>query len=324
MSQRILAPVAAIHTDEGLTALTMAIEGKQEAAALWLLGEGGAGTAASSPANECSKLMGMAASQGMVRLFQALQKRMWVAAGGDEQVWLAAAAAAAVTVDSSPVKRVVSFDSIVDPEEGSAVHDAAVAGAARAHVQQQQQQQQQQEEEEQGEEEEEEEEEQEPSPVQGETAVVVAPWPLHAACQRGNEETASFLIFTGAFDPLEPDDMGFLPQHYAAGYGHLSLLQSMLSRFALPVDAAAPCGYTALHAAAIGSRLETVQWLVGAGADVFAARQCPDGQPRRASELAFGSGQGPVGMYLRGRGKRAEALQWALGGPRQKQQQKPQ
>jgi hypothetical protein len=125
----------------------------------------------------------------------------------------------------------------------------------------------------------------------------------------------------GGFDPFEPDEKGFLPHHYAASHGHLSLLQWLLSRFSIPVDTpAALCGCTALHAAAVGGCFDTVQWLVWVGADLYATRQCPDGKPRSASKLASGCAQEPIAIYLRERENEAKVRQLVVGGQRRKRQ----
>jgi ankyrin repeat protein len=112
---------------------------------------------------------------------------------------------------------------------------------------------------------------------------------LHAACQSGSQEVVEYLIAQGC-DPLEADELGFLPHHGAAGCGKLPLLQWLLSRYSIPLDTAGHCGGTALHFAALQGRFDTVEWLIEAGADLKATRLCPDGKRRRASELAFDLG----------------------------------
>jgi ankyrin repeat protein len=83
---------------------------------------------------------------------------------------------------------------------------------------------------------------------------------LHLACFAGKQEAAAFLILQDC-DPLTHDDRGLMPHHAAAADGRLALLQWLLQRCTIPVDAEGTVpslGAMALHIAALKGHLETV------------------------------------------------------------------
>jgi hypothetical protein len=137
---------------------------------------------------------------------------------------------------------------------------------------------------------------------------------LHTAVMSGSRAAVDYLIEERGCDPLAPDGVRYPPHLYAAGRGHLPLLQHLLARHAIPVDVATEDGTTALHCAAMQGQFATAKWLIGAGADVLRARPCHDGVARRPSELAAKwTGKQLMGAWLRQREMMAEAA--ARGGP---------
>ena len=96
------------------------------------------------------------------------------------------------------------------------------------------------------------------------------------ACFYGKREAATFLVERGC-DPLAHNGCGQRAHHVLAAYDDgLPKLKWLMASFPIPVDnpmtsRAGVIGTTMLHFAAAAGRLETVQWLVGEGADVLCA-----------------------------------------------------
>ena len=135
---------------------------------------------------------------------------------------------------------------------------------------------------------------------------------FHHACIKGNREKAALLLERGC-DPLAHDGRGQWAHHsVAACEDGLPMLQWLTTAFPIPVDEPATTlggetGMTMLHCAATTGRLETVQWLVWAGADVLCGAIGFADEPLRPSQLAEASGHAPVAAYLREKEAEAEA-----------------
>ena len=123
---------------------------------------------------------------------------------------------------------------------------------------------------------------------------------LFPACQLGHLGIVAYLVEQGC-DPLV-DDGRALPHHIAASSGHLHVLQWLITRCGVPVDAEMRGirGMTALHSAAKHGHLHVVKWLIEKGADPRRLVICPPSPPKLASQFAFHNGHAAVRAYLRG------------------------
>jgi ankyrin repeat protein len=142
---------------------------------------------------------------------------------------------------------------------------------------------------------------------------------LHDACATGSQELVAFLCDHGC-DPFEGNGRNAMPHHAAAVEGHTAILQWLRARYpTIPLDArACACSAcvneegkedragasTALHMAAVRGHLDTVQWLVGQGADplqtlTMIPRNGEGMVDVRASALAEMGGHPDVAAFLR-------------------------
>ena len=135
---------------------------------------------------------------------------------------------------------------------------------------------------------------------------------FHHACMHGNRETAALLVERGC-DLLARNSLGGRVHHVVAGFEDgLPMLKWLMASFPIPLDEAAltpdgVTGMTMLHFAAWYGRLETVQWLVGAGADVLCTVQGVAEGSQRPSKLADKMGHAAVTAYLWEKEAEAEA-----------------
>lgn len=84
---------------------------------------------------------------------------------------------------------------------------------------------------------------------------------------RGDQEMVEILVEQGC-DPLVcSDNRSLLPHLCAALQNQRSLLDWLLNRFSIPVDMEDRQGYSALAYAAGAGHMDLVQWLIGKGAD---------------------------------------------------------
>ena len=122
--------------------------------------------------------------------------------------------------------------------------------------------------------------------IQADDELVVA-WspdgwqPLHLACFFGRVEAARILLDADA-EVAEPsrNSLAVHPLHSAVARAHSELVWLLIASDA-PVDAFQAAGWTALHAAAANSDVESVRALLAAGADP----ELPTSDGRRPSEL---------------------------------------
>ncbi len=131
---------------------------------------------------------------------------------------------------------------------------------------------------------------------------------LHCACQFGHQyqEMIAFLVAQGC-DALAWDSFGRLPQHVAAMFGHLEVLQWLVGNVpGLHPDLGGggnltvPPGHTALYFAAFSGHLDVAKWLVEkAGADLWHTfATASGGERQRISEVAKEWGHAAVSAYL--------------------------
>lgn len=94
--------------------------------------------------------------------------------------------------------------------------------------------------------------------------------PLHdAVIWNGFEEPQVMvpLLVHADTDPDIEDGLGLTPLHWAARYGHLSVVKVLLDDRKTDVDAGDQKGYTPLHSAAVNNILDLVELLLDHGAD---------------------------------------------------------
>lgn len=123
---------------------------------------------------------------------------------------------------------------------------------------------------------------------------------LFPACDFGHLRIVVYLVEEQGCDPLAYGGE-LLPHHVAASNGHLHVLQWLITRCGVPVDAEMRRirGATALHCAAKHGHLDVVKWLVEKGADPRRLAMCPPSPPQLASEVASEQGHAAVHAYLR-------------------------
>ena len=92
---------------------------------------------------------------------------------------------------------------------------------------------------------------------------------VHAAAQ-GDHKWVKQLLKDGSEDPF-PDKVGWFPLHYAAKYGHISVVRLLLEAGRDVNAPAGDFGRTALQAATEGDHKDVVKLLISHGADVNAA-----------------------------------------------------
>ena len=93
---------------------------------------------------------------------------------------------------------------------------------------------------------------------------------VHAAAQ-GDHKWVKQLLKDGSEDTF-PDKIGWFPLHYAAKYGHISVIRLLLEAGRdVNAPAAAHGGRTALQAASEGGHEDVVKLLISHGADVNAS-----------------------------------------------------
>jgi hypothetical protein len=92
---------------------------------------------------------------------------------------------------------------------------------------------------------------------------------VHAAAQ-GDHKWVEQLLKDGSEDTF-PDKIGWFPLHYAAKYGHVSVVRLLLEAGRdVNSPAAVLCGRTALQAASEGGHEDVVKLLISHGADINA------------------------------------------------------
>jgi Ankyrin repeats (3 copies)/Ankyrin repeat len=92
---------------------------------------------------------------------------------------------------------------------------------------------------------------------------------VHAAAQ-GDHKWVMQLLKDGSEDTF-PDKIGWFPLHYAAKYGHISVVRLLLEAGRDVNAPAAEHGRTALQAASEGGHEDIVKLLISYGADVNAS-----------------------------------------------------
>ena len=92
---------------------------------------------------------------------------------------------------------------------------------------------------------------------------------VHAAAQ-GDHKWVKQLLKDGCEDTF-PDKVGWFPLHYAAKYGHISVVRLLLEAGRDVNTPAAECGRTALQAASGDGHKDVVKLLISHGADVNAS-----------------------------------------------------
>ncbi|GAU90071.1 hypothetical protein RvY_02543 [Ramazzottius varieornatus] len=89
---------------------------------------------------------------------------------------------------------------------------------------------------------------------------------LHLACSYGHFEIVELLLFKGSF-PFR-NDLGKTPFHVAASKNHKTILESIVTYFALVLNAKDKDGNTALHDAAANDAGEAVRYLLSLDAKI--------------------------------------------------------
>lgn len=106
---------------------------------------------------------------------------------------------------------------------------------------------------------------------------------LNRTAERGHKDIVEFLVEQGC-DPLAIADSTGLMPHHSAYRGHVAILEWLLSRFPIPVDAANARGNTALFLAASHGQIGTTRWLIGAGANPRRLDSASEMLPSEAAE----------------------------------------
>eukprot|EP00030_Apusomonadida_sp_AF-17_P006391 a680215_59.p1 GENE.a680215_59~~a680215_59.p1 ORF type:complete len:225 (+),score=34.55 a680215_59:40-675(+) len=100
---------------------------------------------------------------------------------------------------------------------------------------------------------------------------------LRRACERGDFDAAT-AILSARCEPSSPDYVclaaevcemgtGRNPLHAAALHGHEKIVEALVEKWGVPVNAKATLGNTALHEAAFNSHAATISLLLSLGAD---------------------------------------------------------
>ena len=93
---------------------------------------------------------------------------------------------------------------------------------------------------------------------------------LTAAAQAGQQGIVELLIEEGCDPYGRDDDTGMPPHMSAAAGGHTALLEWLMTRYPIPLDGDGGedgKGLLVLYLAAQRGQMETVRWLIGAGAN---------------------------------------------------------
>ena len=92
--------------------------------------------------------------------------------------------------------------------------------------------------------------------------------PIHEACLRGNMRLFHVLLNKNPGQksikssyPLGGTPLGFTPLHFAAGGGHIPIMQSLLD-LGVQLDEKLKHGRTAFHIACAGGQIPVAQWLL--------------------------------------------------------------
>jgi hypothetical protein len=117
---------------------------------------------------------------------------------------------------------------------------------------------------------------------------------VHAAAQ-GDHKWVKQLLKDGSEDSF-PDKIGWFPLHYAAKYGHISVVRLLLEASRDVNTPAAICGRTALQAASEGGHEDVIKLLISYGADVNAPAVANGG--RTALQAASEGSHGDVAKLL--------------------------